>query len=386
MMRRVDDFVKSEEVFKNTELPKGEHPERLVVTQFRGSHPPRHSYGSRPSMADIYRRGDHYQPYVTPRAPDGRYDNRRREVNHLRLDSLTKLPSEILATELKLRLPPCPSTVAPQKKGTWIDGPLIVEAEVEAYWIRRVFVDQGAAVQVMFAHCFDNLSPDIKARLTPTQTELVGFSGEQLIPIGRIELKVVEQEETIKEKEEKKNRRMEEEEKVLVNSVFPEQTITIGTQFFAKCREQLVCLLKDNMDVFAWQPSDMGGVPRRLVRHGLNVNHSVPLVVQKRRVLGIEKILVKKADDTWRMCIDFKNLTSACPKDYYPLPQIDLKIEAVMGASIQVFYGRIKGVPSNPDVRIGQRQDSLLYRPRDVLLCEDAIRHEERRGHLPEVD
>nr|GEV68229.1 RNA-directed DNA polymerase, eukaryota [Tanacetum cinerariifolium] len=44
--------------------------------------------------------------------------------------------------------------------------------------------------------------------------------------------------------------------------------------------------------------------------------------------------------------------------------------------------GRIQGVPSNPDV---QRQDSLLYRPGDELLCEDAIRSEERRGHLPEV-
>ncbi|GJV11148.1 reverse transcriptase domain-containing protein [Tanacetum coccineum] len=67
-----------------------------------------------------YRR-DHYQPYVPPRGPDRRYDNkrhdfRRREVNHLKLDSLTKLPSEILATELQLQLPPCPPTVAPPKK------------------------------------------------------------------------------------------------------------------------------------------------------------------------------------------------------------------------------------------------------------------------------
>ncbi|GKG27846.1 hypothetical protein Tco_0406173, partial [Tanacetum coccineum] len=71
-----------------------------------------------------------------------------------------------------------------------ITFPLIVEAEVEGYWVRRIFVDQGVAVQVMFEHCFDNLSPDIKAQLTPTQTELVGFSGEQLIPIEKIKLEV----------------------------------------------------------------------------------------------------------------------------------------------------------------------------------------------------
>ncbi|GJZ75383.1 reverse transcriptase domain-containing protein [Tanacetum coccineum] len=48
-------------------------------------------------------------------------------------------------------------------------------------------------------------------------------------------------------------------------------------------------------------------------------------------------VLVKKIDDTWRMCIDFKNLNSACPKDYYPLPEIDLKIEAVMGFPFKCF-------------------------------------------------
>nr|GEW87957.1 reverse transcriptase domain-containing protein [Tanacetum cinerariifolium] len=70
------------------------------------------------------------------------------------------------------------------------DEPLKIEAEVEGYLVRRVFVDHGAAVQVMFEHCFDNLPSSIKARLTPTQTELVGFSEEQLIPIGKVELEV----------------------------------------------------------------------------------------------------------------------------------------------------------------------------------------------------
>ncbi|GKD31197.1 reverse transcriptase domain-containing protein, partial [Tanacetum coccineum] len=40
-------------------------------------------------------------------------------------------------------------------------------------------------------------------------------------------------------------------------------------------------------------------------------------------------MLVKKSDGSWRMCIDFKNINSACPKDYYPLSNIDEKIESV---------------------------------------------------------
>ncbi|GJS23947.1 reverse transcriptase domain-containing protein [Tanacetum coccineum] len=502
MMNREDDFVKSEEVFKNTELPRGGFPEKGTTTQFRGSRPPRHSYGSGPSRTDIHPRRDHYQPYVSPRAPDRRYDNRRhdhrrQEVNHLRLDSLTKLPSEILAMELQLQLPPCPPTVAPPKKenldryceyhdekGHYTKDCFHLKKQLEValesgklnHLIKDVrqrgnnrgrlagnnngrgnvinmsrpkLKDIGyeeyswinAAVQVMFEHCFDHLSPNIKARLTPTQTELVGFSGEQLIPIGKIELevqfnvssieggsylekddevhgsffctripllttsysdarayietmsgylfhvpaislsfhrqkeirhlvKIIKQEAT-KEKAEK-HKAPEGEEKVLVNPAFPEQAITIGSQFSAECRELLIRLLKDNMDVFAWQPSDMTRIPKLLIRHTLNVNNSVSPVVQKRRVLATEKsrvvtkeveewvkagivrpvkyptwisnpVLVKKVDGTWRMCIDFKNLNVTCPKDYYPLPEIDLKIEAVMGHPFKCFLDAYKG-------------------------------------------
>ncbi|GJU53963.1 hypothetical protein Tco_1227677 [Tanacetum coccineum] len=34
-------------------------------------------------------------------------------------------------------------------------------------------------------------------------------------------------------------------------------------------------------------------------------------------------VMVKKHDDSWRMCVDFKDLNKACPKDGYPLPEID---------------------------------------------------------------
>ncbi|GKB99080.1 reverse transcriptase domain-containing protein [Tanacetum coccineum] len=34
-------------------------------------------------------------------------------------------------------------------------------------------------------------------------------------------------------------------------------------------------------------------------------------------------IMVKKHDDSWRMCVDFKDLNKACPKDGYPLSEVD---------------------------------------------------------------
>ncbi|GKU90937.1 hypothetical protein SLEP1_g4878 [Rubroshorea leprosula] len=42
-------------------------------------------------------------------------------------------------------------------------------------------------------------------------------------------------------------------------------------------------------------------------------------------------VLVKKANGKWRMCIDYNNLNQACPKDCYPMPNIDKLVEAASG-------------------------------------------------------
>jgi hypothetical protein len=38
--------------------------------------------------------------------------------------------------------------------------------------------------------------------------------------------------------------------------------------------------------------------------------------------------MVKKANEKWRMCIDFTDLNMACPKDEFPLPRIDSLVDA----------------------------------------------------------
>ena len=34
-------------------------------------------------------------------------------------------------------------------------------------------------------------------------------------------------------------------------------------------------------------------------------------------------VMVPKKDKSLRMCIDFKHINRACPKDHFPLPRID---------------------------------------------------------------
>ncbi|KAL6219725.1 hypothetical protein ACLB2K_007484 [Fragaria x ananassa] len=42
-------------------------------------------------------------------------------------------------------------------------------------------------------------------------------------------------------------------------------------------------------------------------------------------------VMVEKANGKWRMCVDFKNLNNACPKDNFPLSGIDQLVDATAG-------------------------------------------------------
>ncbi|GKA79539.1 hypothetical protein Tco_0786135 [Tanacetum coccineum] len=57
-----------------------------------------------------------------------------------------------------------PITFPPVSAEDVSDDSLILKAEVKGYLVRRIRVDGGAPVEVMFEHCFENLSPAIKAR------------------------------------------------------------------------------------------------------------------------------------------------------------------------------------------------------------------------------
>nr|GEU81220.1 hypothetical protein [Tanacetum cinerariifolium] len=53
--------------------------------------------------------------------------------------------------------------------------------------------------------------------------------------------------------------------------------------------------------------------------------------------------MVKKHDDSWRMCIEFKDLNKACPKDGYLLTEIYWKVESLCGFPFKCFLDAYKG-------------------------------------------
>ena len=146
----------------------------------------------------------------------------------------------------------------------------------------------------------------------------------------------------------------------------PEHLAYIGSKLAKDLRSRLTHFLKQNKDVFAWKQEDMGGIDPAIITHRLNVSPSFKPVKKKRRIFTPETqkaineevgkllqvgairevenpellanvVLVKKANVKWRLCIDFTDVNRACPKDSFPLPQIDLIVDATAGHELLRF-------------------------------------------------
>ncbi|GJW85908.1 reverse transcriptase domain-containing protein [Tanacetum coccineum] len=257
-------------------------------------------------------------------------------------------------------------------KGT--EGPLVIEAEIGGHAVHRMYVDGGSSMEVLYEHCFNRLRPEIKSQMVPATTSLTGFSGETIWPLGQLRspspyngiigrpgireiqavpstahgmLKfpvdggVVTIRSTILTPNEcatitatskdsmKKIEGGQENLKVVIHHDFPNQEVVVGGTLSIEGRTVLCALLKRNLDIFTWQPSDMTGVPRQIAEHRLN-----------RARLRNEP---RPSRQSWRMCVDFTNLNKACPQDCYPLPEIDWKVESLCGYPFKCFLDAYKG-------------------------------------------
>nr|GEW99535.1 reverse transcriptase domain-containing protein [Tanacetum cinerariifolium] len=75
---------------------------------------------------------------------------------------------------------------------------------------------------------------------------------------------------------------VEERIKVAINLKYTEQTIMIGSTLIKEGRNKLCDLLQRNLDIFAWKPADMTGVPRHIEEYRLNVREGCSSVRQKK--------------------------------------------------------------------------------------------------------
>ena len=54
-------------------------------------------------------------------------------------------------------------------------------------------------------------------------------------------------------------------------------------------------------------------------------------------------MVVKKKNGTWRVCVDFTSLNKACPKDSFPMPNIDQLVDSTVGYRRISFLDAYRG-------------------------------------------
>ena len=149
--------------------------------------------------------------------------------------------------------------------------------------------------------------------------------------------------------------------------------------------EDYKCLLQDYQDVFAWGYQDMPGLDPKVAVHRLAISKERRYVKQAPRRFRpelevqikaeIDKLIdvgfirevkyptwlasivpVKKKNGQIRICIDFRDLNDACPKDEFPLPIIELLVDATTGFEALSFmdgfsgYNQIKMAPEDEEL------------------------------------
>ncbi|XP_071918741.1 uncharacterized protein [Coffea arabica] len=322
---------------------------------------------------------------------------------------------------------------------------IVIDVVTNNYRVKKVYVDQRSAVDIMFYRVFKELGLE-DGQLTPVRTPLVGFTGPPINPEGMITLRVTVrqvpkcrtipvnfvvvnqqspynvflgrpalnalraipstlhlsvkiptsdgiaevhgdpnvaracylamlrgQEKVVAQttslelyipvEEARQLGTQDEIEEFSLREDRPDRVLHIGALLPSEEKEGLKALLREYSQVFAWTVEDMPGIPTDLAVHNLNVDPHFKSVKQKKRSFAPERnevikkevgkllesriilevyyptwltnpVLVKKEDQTWRICVDFTDLNKACPKDCFSLPRIDRLLDSTVGFDI----------------------------------------------------
>ena len=68
-----------------------------------------------------------------------------------------------------------------------------------------------------------------------------------------------------------------------------EKMIQIGSQLSDLKWQQLINLLRANVNIFIWSATDMPGIPSEIITHQLNINRKVKPMKQKKRFFTLER-------------------------------------------------------------------------------------------------
>ena len=148
--------------------------------------------------------------------------------------------------------------------------------------------------------------------------------------------------------------------------------IKIDSTLNEKERRYLKELLTEIQEVFTCSYEDMLGIDLKITQHHIDTHaHMVPVKqelrhmrtewllrikeeVTKQLKVGFIKpvhqdewianvVLVPNKDGKVIMCVDFRDLNKACPKDDFPLPYIDVLVDNIASSALMSFMDSFSG-------------------------------------------
>nr|KYP46154.1 Uncharacterized protein K02A2.6 [Cajanus cajan] len=146
----------------------------------------------------------------------------------------------------------------------------------------------------------------------------------------------------------------------------PNQCTKIGKYLDADVQNTIMSILLKNTDLFSWCSADMPSIDPNFICHKLSIYKEAKPVSQRKRKIRGEKreavkietqkllqenfmrevkyttwlanvVMVRKSNGKWRMCVDYTDLNKACPKEAYPLLNIDRLIDGASGYALLNF-------------------------------------------------
>ncbi|XP_073317233.1 uncharacterized protein [Primulina huaijiensis] len=147
--------------------------------------------------------------------------------------------------------------------------------------------------------------------------------------------------------DQKKARR---EEKRVSGSEEMERIVEKGKVHFVAEEEQEVVEIGPDKEIRVARDLDLStreliGISPLIAEYHLNILSGSQPIKQKKRHFGPEKdkVIDVQATGNWRMCVDFRDLNKACPKDHFPLPRIDQLVDSTSGYELLSFMDAYKG-------------------------------------------
>jgi len=146
----------------------------------------------------------------------------------------------------------------------------------------------------------------------------------------------------------------------------------VGELISRYLRKEIEEVLKSNANLCGWSASDIPRIDPYFICHKLSTLPQSKQISQRKRKLEDEKrsvadykvnqflivdiirevsyitwltnvVMVKKASEKCRMCVDYSNLNKACPKDTYSLSCINRLIDNTTRYELLIFLDTYSG-------------------------------------------